>query len=384
MRTPEFHLPDGVTWPMVDRYVVGEATSEDRTTVEAMLRADPDFAAVVTGLRRAGQVPAHFESQIAASILAKNERSFEDILSPLPSQATPVIRRGGGGELGRAPGLFAALRNRQIIAPLGFALAILLGVFVAGSRKTPITPVHGISQTYTTTAAQRATIPLADGSTAILSPNTILHVAPFGTSRTVVLAAGEAYFIVPHGTGAPFVVRSGTAMTRVLGTEFLVRHTTDPLGSHAGLRVAVASGKVQLTSGAHADTGVTLTMGQIGDVHDSTIHASSIGDLGPETERQSGQFVFRHTPVGAILETLTRWYGYQFRYADRTLADRGVTMVVSTQSSAEALAAIERVLAVNLTVVGDTVTLTPRRATSPGGALVRPYNVWTPTREVGR
>ena len=95
--------------------------------------------------------------------------------------------------------------------------------------------------------------------------------------------------------------------------------------------------------------------------------------------------MFRDTPLATILQTVSRWYGYQFHYADSTLGTRRVTMMVSTSSSAKALAAIEQVLMVNLAVVGDTVTLIPKSPRSSRSTpRIQTYDVWTPSREVGR
>jgi ferric-dicitrate binding protein FerR (iron transport regulator) len=130
---------------------------------------------------------------------------------------------------------------------------------------------------------------------------------------------------------------------------------------------------------------MTLTAGQVGDMTDSTTQLITTDDLAPDTEWASGRIMFRHTPLAKVLQTVSQWYGYQFRYADQALGAQSVTMIVSTRSSAEALAAIEQVLAVNLTVVGDTVTLVPRPPQSSRSTpRIRTYDVWTPTREVGR
>ena len=191
------------------------------------------------------------------------------------------------------------------------------------------------------------------------------HTPHFGCShfgkqaRTVELDGGEAYFEVAHASGMPFIVRSGLVTTQVLGTTFLIRR--DAGTSH--VRVAVTNGKVRVTTPARAGSGVTLTTGQGSDVTDTTTYVSTSDDLAPGTEWAPGRIMFRDTPLATVLETVSRWYGYQFRYRDQTLGARSVTMIVSTRSSAEALATIEQVLAVKVAVVGDTITLVPTART---------------------
>jgi ferric-dicitrate binding protein FerR (iron transport regulator) len=203
-------------------------------------------------------------------------------------------------------------------------------------------------------------------------------------SRTVTLD-GQAYFEVAQSTNVPFFVRTGTVVTQVLGTSFLVRYYANDGPAH----IAVAAGKVGVLSTIptrwSALSPVVLTAGHVADVTDSMVNESAVKDLMAETDWLRGQLMFRHAPVREVLRTLSRWYGYQFRCADSTLAQENVTLAVSTHSSAEALATLERILSVHLTVVGDTVTLMPhanQRETRP--LHKQEYNVWIPTREVGR
>jgi transmembrane sensor len=240
----------------------------------------------------------------------------------------------------------------------------------------------GVTRIYSTTVQQRAVINFDDGTRVTLSPQTTLKLQHFGpTSRVVVLDSGEAYFEVAKVVGAPFVVHSGAARAQVLGTSFLVRH--DVGDSH--VHVSVADGKVRVTTSSRGDASITLSAGQMGDVTDSTTQVSNSDDLTPGTEWAPGRIMFRHVPAATVLKTVSLWYGYHFCYADQDFGKQNVTMIVSTRSSAEALAAIEQVFAVNLTVVGDTITLVPQSPRSGRNApRIRTYDVWTPAREVGR
>jgi transmembrane sensor len=203
-------------------------------------------------------------------------------------------------------------------------------------------------------------------------------------ARTLVLDHGEAYFEVAHAPDLPFAIRSGAATVQVLGTTFLVRHAA----GDAPVHVAVEQGKVHVTTPTQPGTraaDVTLTAGQVGDITDSTSSVNFTDDSASGTEWAPGRIMFHRTPVATILRTVSRWYGYHFHYTEKTLGAQSVTMIISTRSSAEALAALERVLGVNLNVVGDTITLVPQppRA-SRSVPRIRTYDVWTPTREAGR
>jgi len=71
----------------------------------------------------------------------------------------------------------------------------------------------------------------------------------------------------------------------------------------------------------------------------------------------NGQLVFRAAPMTDVLATLSRWYGYQFRLADSTLATQSLTAVLDAGSSARAFSTIKLLLHVDFTFDGDVVTL---------------------------
>jgi ferric-dicitrate binding protein FerR (iron transport regulator) len=202
----------------------------------------------------------------------------------------------------------------------------------------------------------------------------------FGHARRSVQLDGEAYFDIAQASGAPFTVQTGGVSTRVLGTAFLMRH----YDGERVVRVSVAAGKVSVTMHDRSAPSV-LVAGDVGEVGDSTITFHAVRQLDADAEWIGGRLFFNDVPVQEVLATLTRWYGYQFQYSDSALASQNVTVWLSTRSSADALATLERLLNISATVTNDTVTLTPRHGVDrPRLQRKGSYDVWTPTREVGR
>lgn len=376
---------------LLDRYLSNKCSISERRSVEAWAAASPQNASWFAALRYTVTNP--FGSpQIASSAevrrrvwAAIDEGPRDNVAPPSPKGELKRTLRGGvllgtrALQRGIAELRTRTLRMRQGLLVAGITAVIAGMIFLA--RRVP--KVHtDVMHAYATGAHQQAVIDLADGTRVTLAPQTTLRLQHFGSrSRTVVLENGEAYFEVAHAAGHPFVVRSGTTTAQVLGTAFLVRYRVGDPHVH----VAVTDGKVRVVSPAHASTGLTLTAGQIGDVSDSTVRRSTVDDLAPSAEWETGHVVFRHTPVATVLRALSQWYGYQFRYEDQSIGAQSVTTVVSTRSSAQALATIEQLLAVNLTIVGDTITLIPHAPPSSQRApRVRTYDLWTPTKEVGR
>lgn len=342
--------------PILDRYLAGTASPDERASVASALEGNAELRYLVEVLQGAGQVGWDGDERDV-------DRAWHHDWRKINS----------------APSLKTSTRSTRYIAWSLGLIAAAAGVFL-------VTRPHGerssaTSKIYATSAGQQGFMTLVDGTRVTLGPRTTLRVTPFDANARTIDVDGEAYFEVARSSSVPFVVRSGTFTTRVLGTAFMVRHVP----GQAHIVVAVAEGKVRVTHETSDRREMTLTAGTIGEMQDTTSTIRTVDELAPGTELLHGKLVFHHTPVSTVLETLSRWYGYQFRCSDPTLARQYVTIGVSVRSSAAALASLESILDVTLNVTGDTVTLTPQNTRPvPGTPRVRAYDVWNSTREVGR
>jgi ferric-dicitrate binding protein FerR (iron transport regulator) len=239
-------------------------------------------------------------------------------------------------------------------------------------------PVTADQRVYATTAGQRATLTLADGSRVTLAPQTTLTVpGDFGTERRAITLTGEAYFDV-MSRRAPFTVQTGTVRTHVLGTRFVVAHYAD---DH-DVRVAVASGKVSVTAMTAKRPSVTLTAGTVGHVTDSTATAATADDVTVYTDWVNGRMRVYNASVPELLRAFEHWYGYQFRLTDSTLVRGRYTTTFDGMTSAEALTALKRLLNVTMTFEGHVVSLHAARLSGPRSRNRDTQS--TPLREVGR
>jgi ferric-dicitrate binding protein FerR (iron transport regulator) len=376
-------------WEQLDRYIMGEATIAERKEVERWVETSPEGRQIVAHLKAVvqGEGEVRLDAHAGVDVRARIER----ILS---AQTRSIGKRDVGRlterdsqklEIGKAQ----VLRGRALAGLGGGMLrkwawasgATVAAICIFLFGRPHVSGEQGVTQTYTTRIGQRAIVTLRDGTRVTLAPQTTLRLAQFGTQSRSVALEGEAYFEVTRAAGAPFVVRSGSLTTRVLGTRFVVRHYPEDAHAH----VSVLHGKTQVSVPSSTHAPVTLTAGYVADAGDSTITIKADRNVVTETRWMQGELLFHDTPLPEVLATLHRWYGYQFHCTDPALTRQVITVVLSTQSPAASLAILEQVLSVNLTMVGDTVTLT-RRPVQPahGGTRVRTYDVWTPNREAGR
>jgi len=225
---------------------------------------------------------------------------------------------------------------------------------------------------------------LPDGSRVVLAPQTTLQVPnDFGNTSRTVSVVGEVHFDVAATSRAPFVVQSGAVTTRVLGTTFDVRRYR---GEQIG-RVVVYRGKV--TTGSRGPT-VTLTAGMEAPVSDSGVVATTTTSNSEVVDWTRGELVFHRVPVTVLLGALQRWYGYEFRLMDTTLAHRPVTATFTIGETADMLQVVQRLLGVRMTFQDSVVILRPAtgaRGTANDERTTTRDRMHTPltyTREIGR
>lgn len=195
----------------------------------------------------------------------------------------------------------ATLRARATLALASIAL-IAIGWF-AGSGY--LTNQHSDSIfTYSTNPAERATINLPDGSQVVLNVASTLSVpANFGKKNRALELSGEAMFTVRHSDGVPFTVKTGSTITKVLGTTFVVRrYPTDSSST-----VAVRDGRVAVDSAVVAANELVHVM-PAGIVREKGI-ASHFAFV-------DGDMVIEPQPFRDAVADLARWYDADIRIDD--------------------------------------------------------------------
>jgi len=322
----------------------------------------------------AGELSAGEAAQVAAWLANPAAAAYADALRHVwPTSSTPVdvdaawttmtTRRLSRSAISSRPPIRTFVPSPRVSTLIGaLAIAVVFlafGVIYRGSLAPAKTNVINTSRTYVTHVGQRVTVILGDGSQVHLAPESRLRLATGygGHSRTVTLQ-GEAYFLVPHAGDVPFIVHTATTSMRVLGTAFDVRHYPgDP-----ATRIAVLTGRVAVQPGTMTPgrSATVVAANMTGIATDSTMMVRE--GTADATGWITGQLVFRDAPLPDMLATLTRWYGYQFRLADSSLAHHTLTLGLSTESSQDALTTLGRILDVDVVVDGTIVTLRPRRA----------------------
>jgi Fe2+-dicitrate sensor, membrane component len=224
--------------------------------------------------------------------------------------SAPVARRADDREPRSPNASSTARRWTQVLTIAALALCIVGGAVLWGSQPASVT----------TTAGERTTVTLPDGSTAELNGATTITY-PRGFSSLPVIGAdaravrldGEAFFSVVDGD-RPFRVTTPNARVEVLGTEFNVRARTPD--DTPETRVTVAAGQVRVAGTASDAASVVLgEPGQASRVtgRNATPTGPHITDLKYVQAWRDGGFGLAGASLPTILRELEHRFGTSLR-----------------------------------------------------------------------
>ncbi|AIM35252.1 hypothetical protein KO02_00140 [Sphingobacterium sp. ML3W] len=166
------------------------------------------------------------------------------------------------------------------------------------------------------------TVKLADSSTVILFPGSVLSIAAdFNKTDRQVKLLGRAFFQVNHNRAKPFYVSAQGLTTRVLGTSFEINASTiaaeNIITLHSGKISVSHIGKeiAQLTP----DQQIRFST-KTGQFNVSPVHA--VGTIG----WLNGELDYDQTSLGTIIYDLEKWYGINIRTSNPLILRQKVTI----------------------------------------------------------
>lgn len=181
---------------------------------------------------------------------------------------------------------------------------------------------------YITAPGERTEVTLADGSHVWLNAGTKFRVPQaFKNNTREVYLEGEAFFEVARNPKKPFIVHAGKLTTTVLGTSFNIRN-------YSGLstEIAVVTGRVSVRYQQMADT---LTRGQIATATDDILASWTFTDFDRYTGWRQGKLVFEDQPVQDVLQTISRFYGFDIRTNGQALGACRISTTLESTTEKE-------------------------------------------------
>lgn len=171
---------------------------------------------------------------------------------------------------------------------------------------------------YLTGRQETRTLELADGSRAVLAPESAVALDFLDGHRHVRLLKGEALFTVHHDTEHPFSVLAGHITVTDIGTIFDVR-----LEDRYDATVGVREGRVSVQEDSLREPPVVLDAGQQAHLRHSHLYTTTIepGEVGLWS---NGLLVAHNLPVAEVAASLEHYipHGKLIVYGEKLKAER--------------------------------------------------------------
>ena len=298
------------------KYLLQEASPEERLTIDHWLAADP------ANQRHYDQLRLIWEKSLQTSlpdVTGEEEQAWQTLKQNLHRRRQTPIR---------------ALRWAATAAS---AAAVLFGFF--WWRYTP-TPWQ---QTIARDAIRIDT--LADGSIVTLNKHSSLAQSPaFDAKERAVTLEGEAFFRIAPDKDRPFYIKTNGITITVLGTSFNVRT------QNKKTVVRVETGLIEIEnpqSKIHVAAGETITLGQ----NDSALQKQPAGTT-LYKYYQPRDFICHDTPLGDLVDALNQAYGDSIVIENPTLRQLPITTAFHDESLPQILDVIKKTLDITLQYSG--------------------------------
>jgi transmembrane sensor len=236
------------------------------------------------------------------------------------------------------------------------AMAVMLVIGGFGVWRGPTLYQNAVAG-QVTSAGQRRTLTLPDGSTAEMNGDTALALDFRNGARRVRILRGEAWFRVTSDPDHPFVVEGGAGAARVLGTQFSVRREDDRT------TVTVGEGLVEVAAHPNADNhapwpgSVRLRPGESAEAGPHGLTGPRAADPAVAFAWRQGQIVFRQQSLASVITALNRQWPGRVVLLNDEAAERVVSGVFALDRPDAVFDALERGLGVRATRITPYLTL---------------------------
>ncbi|MET3876702.1 FecR domain-containing protein [Chitinophaga sp. OAE865] len=298
---------------MVDRYLQGTATDQEKKFIEKWLQARPeddqplkeeDKQAIHTALWQSFTHRTNWQSFATSKGAGKSRPLFN----------------------------YRSWAGYAAAAIVAASCAIWLNTTLLKKQPIPV-------QTITALKGAPKTIQLPDSSIAHLFPGATLAVPDdFNTKERAVTLSGKVFFEVKTDPSRPFYVQSGRLRTQVLGTSFEV---TAQDGLHAA--VIVRTGKVRLQYDGQQLADLIPGKRLRFDVqqHHFTIDEVNAAML---CEWWNNGMVFNQSPFEEVVQSISDWYNVPITITSIKWKQERVTIRIKNRSFSEALSLLSATL----------------------------------------
>ncbi|MBL7913020.1 MAG: FecR domain-containing protein [Bacteroidia bacterium] len=314
-------------WELIAKYIKGEATQEERVTVEQWLRSDNANAILLEEIKATWETSGKLNTHIKIN-KAKAWNSIQEKIKE-EGKVIPITRK-------------APTYNTWI---LRVAAILIVGLFATWlALKTGNTP----ELIYVQTSGEARTIVLPDSSVVVLNENSkFSYPKEFAANERKVELEGEAFFEVTKDPEKPFIIENRSFDVKVLGTSFnVLAYEKDNNAA-----VTVVTGKVAFTDKKGGS--VLLVKDEVGTLNktDHQLFKSTNANsnfLAWKTKKLE----FTNTNFTEVCATLKKYFAVDIIVKDKNILNCTFTGYFENPKLPDILKVLEKTLNLK-TVVND-------------------------------
>jgi len=349
-------MSNNPNWPLLAKYLSGECDSDENLKIADWIEGSAENRQLLESMKNLWAIrEKSYEASDVKSLwnevanrITSLEEPEEQIIYTLPPKEKKKNLQSILFGVNRIPIL-------RYAAVLFAVVAISIFYFLVSDQIK-----NGEEIQWTTVEVnngEQYELSLNDDTKLILDAGSKLQIPEnFGDVTREIKLEGEAYFEVTRNREKPFRVYSSNAVVEVLGTKFNVR-SWDETGK---VEVAVADGKVSLSSNKNTDEKIILTEGFFGSLSETgELNSSEDVDLSKYLSWMKGEMFFADVKVSEVIAQLERWYNVSFSLQDSTIMKDRLTVTINKKSLANAVEVLSALTNTGYVIKNNLVTLKP-------------------------
>lgn len=315
---------------LIARYLTGEATPEETSELEDLVRRDATARKRFAGMKRLWRMSdaeKHRSAFSAENGWKKMKAGMEEPAArPVSVQMQPWRM---------------AFRIAAAVAVLAAVSYLLYFTFTPGTNE-----VIAAGEIITHTLPDNTKVTINRGSGITWKDN-------YGKNTREVCLEGDAYFEVAQDREKPFVIETEALVVEVVGTSFYV----DARPGASTAEVAVTSGTVQVTAETGSDAILQAS-------EKCTFNKRSGQLLKTEVRNRNflawttGRLEFRNTPLDEVVKAINRAYGAEITIEDPGLEKCRLTAVFENQPLEAVVEIVQETFGIKAERSGNVIILT--------------------------
>lgn len=358
-------------WQLVSKKLSGEATAEELTELEELLRLHPEMHYALQHIQDLWQLqpkPAAESEDAFRRHLNKMNASGIDVSAWNENPITP-------NNLSTPSPPRKRRITRYLVAGLSFAAIIVVLIMLLQIGQPAQVAPQNLSE-ISTRNGSRTRINLPDGSVVWLNAGSkLVYDKNFDSKLREVSLTGEAYFDVVKNPGKPFIIHAGKMDIKVLGTLFNVKsypgeaHTEASL-IHGSIEVMIKdrpaekiilkpNEKIIVANEPEPEQGGTKKA----NVRNEPIVAIRHLNYEPkdstiiETSWVENKLIFRDESFKEMAPKLERWYGVNIRFKNDKVQQLRFSGTFTRETIEQALAGLKITGGFNYSINDSTILI---------------------------